>query len=368
MLQEEYISAETREASLHIGVPEIPPVPSAGHRTPPLTARSSSFALPISISNSALPHDLAPPPSATMMYAQHRPPSAPRTPDNDGPLWAQSQSSGPHNPYPQMQYGMHPGGGAFDRSRFGPSPSPYAPSTSSAGGGGPGDAHLAGLGGPASRSPMPGNGPTPAPALLGHNLAAHLNNPPSLPTQGGGPSPYPTAPGQGQHSLLVPPSVSPAPGMSGAGGMGPGGAGAGLSAAGMGGSGAPGGGKLLLMPNGSAPPAGSEEEKIYVLISQLLKPETRETALVELSKKREMYDDLALVLWGGFGESFCVMVGVGAELMGHRRHGLSDAGDCFGLPCIEPGNALGTCFEPSLQRLGTLAVCRQSCRDKTALP
>lgn len=61
-------------------------------------------------------------------------------------------------------------------------------------------------------------------------------------------------------------------------------------------------GKLLLLPNGAPPPAGSEEEKIYELITELLDPATRETALLELSKKREMYEDLALVLWGGFGE------------------------------------------------------------------
>lgn len=75
----------------------------------------------------------------------------------------------------------------------------------------------------------------------------------------------------------------------------------------MGSSGTPfpaGTGKLLLLPNGNPPPAGSEEEKIYLLITELLDPETRETALLELSKKREMYEDLALVLWGGFGE-FC---------------------------------------------------------------
>ena len=63
-----------------------------------------------------------------------------------------------------------------------------------------------------------------------------------------------------------------------------------------------GAGKLLLLPSGAAPPPGSEEEKIYMLITELLDPETRETALLELSKKREMYEDLALVLWGGFGE------------------------------------------------------------------
>ena len=60
-------------------------------------------------------------------------------------------------------------------------------------------------------------------------------------------------------------------------------------------------GKLLLLPPGRAPPPNSEESKIYILIAELLDPQTRETALLELSKKREMYEDLALVLWGGFG-------------------------------------------------------------------
>lgn len=38
------------------------------------------------------------------------------------------------------------------------------------------------------------------------------------------------------------------------------------------------------------------------LIVELLNFDTREGALLELSKKREMYDDLALVLWHSFGE------------------------------------------------------------------
>lgn len=63
------------------------------------------------------------------------------------------------------------------------------------------------------------------------------------------------------------------------------------------------GGKLLLLPSGAPPPAGSEEEKIYIYITQLLDADTREAALLELSKKRETYEDLALVLWGGFGKS-----------------------------------------------------------------
>lgn len=44
-----------------------------------------------------------------------------------------------------------------------------------------------------------------------------------------------------------------------------------------------------------------EESKIYGLVIDLLDSNTRETALLELSKKREQYDDLALVLWHSFG-------------------------------------------------------------------
>ena len=49
-------------------------------------------------------------------------------------------------------------------------------------------------------------------------------------------------------------------------------------------------------------PAIHEDEKIYSLVIDLMDPNTREGALLELSKKREQYDDLALVLWHSFGE------------------------------------------------------------------
>nr|VWO94678.1 Mitochondrial fission 1 protein [Ganoderma boninense] len=45
----------------------------------------------------------------------------------------------------------------------------------------------------------------------------------------------------------------------------------------------------------------NEETKIYALVIDLLDSQTRESALLELSKKREQYDDLALVLWHSFG-------------------------------------------------------------------
>jgi hypothetical protein len=46
---------------------------------------------------------------------------------------------------------------------------------------------------------------------------------------------------------------------------------------------------------------GHEEGKLFSLVIDLMDPNTRETALLELSKKREQYDDLAMVLWHSFG-------------------------------------------------------------------
>jgi CCR4-NOT transcription complex subunit 9 len=89
------------------------------------------------------------------------------------------------------------------------------------------------------------------------------------------------------------------------------------------------GGKLLMLPNGAAPPAGSEEEKIYILLTELLDPETRETALLELSKKREMYEDLALVLWGGFG---AYIAKIRCNDLTNRHPVVAVAGDCQRLP------------------------------------
>jgi CCR4-NOT transcription complex subunit 9 len=59
------------------------------------------------------------------------------------------------------------------------------------------------------------------------------------------------------------------------------------------------------LPHGMSPglPVTNDEGNIYALVIDLMDPETREAALLELSKKREQYDDLALVLWHAFGSS-----------------------------------------------------------------
>jgi hypothetical protein len=63
------------------------------------------------------------------------------------------------------------------------------------------------------------------------------------------------------------------------------------------------GGHLPLMGQPQDPPVGQvDEEKIYALILDLLNPMFREQALLDLSKKREQYEDLALVLWYSYGK------------------------------------------------------------------
>eukprot|EP00965_Chrysotila_dentata_P226786 6195632-Pleurochrysis_carterae.AAC.2 len=49
--------------------------------------------------------------------------------------------------------------------------------------------------------------------------------------------------------------------------------------------------------------AGGQEdaEKIFLLVLELTNPEQRESALLELSKRRETFVDLAPILWHSFG-------------------------------------------------------------------
>lgn len=56
----------------------------------------------------------------------------------------------------------------------------------------------------------------------------------------------------------------------------------------------------------AAPGEGVSDENRRVLeqIAQMMNPNTRESALLELSKKREQVPELALILWHSFGGSF----------------------------------------------------------------
>lgn len=60
----------------------------------------------------------------------------------------------------------------------------------------------------------------------------------------------------------------------------------------------------VTLPHGfsTSLPITNDENSIYALVIDLLDPESREAALLDLSKKREQYEDLALVLWHAFGQ------------------------------------------------------------------
>jgi len=73
--------------------------------------------------------------------------------------------------------------------------------------------------------------------------------------------------------------------------------GVGVGVAGLGGVGLNAGGVGGM--GGVSP--GHEEGKLFSLVIDLMEPNMRETALLELSKKREQYDDLAMILWHSFG-------------------------------------------------------------------
>jgi CCR4-NOT transcription complex subunit 9 len=76
--------------------------------------------------------------------------------------------------------------------------------------------------------------------------------------------------------------------------------------AGNNGSGMPGNGIIPRGPandlqgNGDAS-MSEENRRVLDWIAQLMKPTTRETALLELSKKREQVPELALILWHSYG-------------------------------------------------------------------
>lgn len=60
-----------------------------------------------------------------------------------------------------------------------------------------------------------------------------------------------------------------------------------------------------------------DREKIYQWINELSSPETRENALLELSKKRESVPDLAPMLWHSCG-TIAALLQVSQDSVFHR--------------------------------------------------
>lgn len=98
------------------------------------------------------------------------------------------------------------------------------------------------------------------------------------------------------------------------------------------------------------PTVAHEEQKVYGLVIDLLNPEKREGALLELSKKREQYDDLALVLWHSFGTCRLRSRDHLALIVLYRHHAGFAPGDCLRVPSAVASQPHGTRVQPRLQR------------------
>ena len=74
-----------------------------------------------------------------------------------------------------------------------------------------------------------------------------------------------------------------------------------------------------------------ENRRVLGWISDLLNEETRESALLELSKKREQVPELALILWHSFGNQCSYYLTYLTLTIMYRRHDIPTPGDNLGL-------------------------------------
>lgn len=77
--------------------------------------------------------------------------------------------------------------------------------------------------------------------------------------------------------------------------------GAGNPAQGAGGAGGMGGDGMSNAVSAMDGGISEENRKVFIWVAELLDPTRRESALMELSKKREQVPELALVIWHSFG-------------------------------------------------------------------
>jgi len=59
--------------------------------------------------------------------------------------------------------------------------------------------------------------------------------------------------------------------------------------------------------NGGTHLSAAKDQMVYTWIKEFTYGPNKEQALLELGKKRELYDDLALVLWNSFGVMSCLL-------------------------------------------------------------
>lgn len=99
-----------------------------------------------------------------------------------------------------------------------------------------------------------------------------------------------------------------------------------------------------------------ENRKTLRFIAELLQEDTREAALLELSKKREQVPELALILWHSFGASLVPLVPAWLA-NAYRRHDFAPAGDHLRLYPPESVPIDGRGIESRVQCSCAASVC-----------
>ena len=110
-----------------------------------------------------------------------------------------------------------------------------------------------------------------------------------------------------------------------------------------------------------------ENRRVLGWVAELLNGNSRETALMELSKKREQVPELALIIWHSFGRSLTdIDLGIAANSR-IRRHDFSAPGDNLSLSSTQPVTTDSCRLEPCLQRPCSTSVRSFAQRDTRAV-
>lgn len=111
-----------------------------------------------------------------------------------------------------------------------------------------------------------------------------------------------------------------------------------------------------------------ENRRVLGWVAELLVGNSRETALMELSKKREQVPELALIIWHSFGRSPSVIHLKMASDSTTRCYDFSAPGDHFSLSSTQSVTIDSRRIKPCLQCSCAASVRSFAQRDPCALP
>lgn len=111
-----------------------------------------------------------------------------------------------------------------------------------------------------------------------------------------------------------------------------------------------------------------ENRRVLGWVAELLNGNSRETALMELSKKREQVPELALIIWHSFGRlPSVIQLDLTTDLI-PRRHDFSAPGDHLGLSFTQPVTTDSRRIKPGVQCSCAASVRSFPQRDPWAVP